>query len=378
MDEKLAQLEPLLSDFIAKNIESRLFPGCSVAIWSKGFSKPLLRSWGRLTYVPWSPAVTDETLFDLASLTKPIVTALSVASLVAEKKIDLETRLKMIFSEARNRLVGEVTIASLLSHSSGLFPHIYFHPMLLPLPEKERKERLFKLLVEEKPTAGSQVYSDLGFMLLGLMLERILGKSLDEIARKRVFEPFILADKFLFAAPSLKINNQKIAFEKIAPTGFCPVRNRLIWAEVNDLNSWALGGITGHAGLFSTAKTVLALMQQLLELYQGKREKIGAFTNEVIRLFFTRVSSQRGDDWALGFDTPSEVGSSCGRFFTRESVGHLGFTGTSVWMDLKQEAIVIFLSNRTFPIAERIDNQPQFKQFRPKLHNLIMGYLADF
>jgi len=368
-------LELALSDLINEAISSRLFPGCSIAIWSNRIRQPIVRAWGRLTYVPWSPEVTSDTWFDLASLTKPIATAISVATLVAEKKLSIQTQVKDIFPEAQNFPVGDVTVSSLLSHSSGLFPHIYFHHNLLGFPERERKKALFMLFLEEKLHPGHQTYSDLGFLLLGLILERICDASLYEIACERVFVPFGLSNSFFFGSPQLLIEGQMAGWETVAPTGFCPVRNRLVWAEVNDLNSWALGGITGHAGLFSTAKAIALLMQQLLELYKGRRKKVGQLDCDTVRFFFRRVSEQQGEDWALGFDTPSEVGSSAGILFSHESIGHLGFTGTSFWVDLKQEVIVVFLCNRTFPVAERIDNQSQMKLFRPALHNLVMNWL---
>jgi CubicO group peptidase (beta-lactamase class C family) len=151
-----------------------------------------------------------------------------------------------------------------------------------------------------------------------------------------------------------------------APTEECPWRTKVIQGEVHDENAHALGGYSGHAGLFGTAEEVYEIVTLLREHYLGIRQDY--LNPEMVRTFFTRQTRAEGSTWALGWDTPSLKDSSSGRFFSENSVGHLGFTGTSVWMDLEKDVVVILLTNRIHPTR---DNE-KIKTFRPELHDTVM------
>jgi CubicO group peptidase (beta-lactamase class C family) len=199
-------------------------------------------------------------------------------------------------------------------------------------------------------------------MLLGLIIEKVTGMELSEAVKKLVFEP--LSIDGLFFSP---LSVSQIA----APTQFCPYRKKVIMGETHDLNAWAMGGFSGHAGLFGTAGGVCMLLKKLLDIYKG-RNHVGAkdFSPLHISEFFKRQDMDKESTWALGFDTPSLNASSAGRYFSANSVGHLGYTGTSFWMDLRNEVIIVFLSNRTFP-HDTEESRLAMKRFRPAFHDIV-------
>ncbi|KPK19544.1 MAG: hypothetical protein AMK69_24210, partial [Nitrospira bacterium SG8_3] len=155
-----------------------------------------------------------------------------------------------------------------------------------------------------------------------------------------------------------------------AATQDCPWRKRVIQGEVDDENAWALGGYSGHAGLFGPAEEVHVIVNLLREHYLGMRDDY--LKPETVRTFFTRQDMVEGSDWCLGWDSRAEENSSAGRYFSRNSVGHTGFTGTSVWMDLDRDIVVVLLTNRVHPAREN----EKIKTFRPVLHDLIMEELG--
>ena len=212
------------------------------------------------------------------------------------------------------------------------------------------------------------LYSDLGYMLLACIIEEITGRAFADYVRDTVLVP-LKAEHIMDSTEVMAA----AGYAHIAPSGICPFENRLIQGEVNDLNARSMGGFSGHAGLFGTAQGLVGLLSKLLDIYKGRIE-IKNFPRELMHLFWARNSSVQGSTWALGFDTPSPRGSSAGRFFSEKSVGHLGFTGTSFWIDTEKDIIVVFLSNRTFPCATE-KGQEAMRRFRPRLHDLVMESL---
>jgi CubicO group peptidase (beta-lactamase class C family) len=157
---------------------------------------------------------------------------------------------------------------------------------------------------------------------------------------------------------------------RIAATENCPWRERIVWGEVHDPNAWAMGGIAGHAGLFSTADDVMRFAQTVLDVWHGRSE---ALPRAQLQAFSERQQLPKGSDWALGWDTPTLGQSSSGRYFSARSIGHLGFTGTSLWIDLEREAVVVMLTNRVHQVAKK----SRF-ELRPIVHDLVMeGFLAE-
>jgi len=336
-------------------VRNRAFPGATLAV---GFHNQLvLRAFGRLTYDEDSPAVVDDTIYDVASLTKPVVTTTAIMILRGEGQISLDAPVARYLHEwasgsdaARRRLV---TIRDLLLHTSGLPAHRHFYQ-----DAKCKSEVLMQVLAEPlSAEPGTRIeYSDLGFILLGDIIERITGEALDEFAAGRIFKPLKMTRTFFNPTNTIRDN--------IAPTeDDKTIRRRLLQGEVHDGNAWAMGGVAGHAGLFSTARDLAVFAQMMLNggFYDGVRLLSRSIVEE-----FTRRRPIGGNARALGWDVPTAPSSS-GQYFSGDSYGHTGYTGTSLWIDPQRALFVVLLTNRVHPNAanERI------REVRPALHDKI-------
>ena len=304
------------------------------------------------------------TVFDLASLTKPLATTLSVIRLVSDGKLELDRQLGSILPVFRGTDKSEITIKHLLCHDSGLPDYRPYYESLMKLTPEHRIPALQDLLVKEPPIqpAGREtLYSDLGFMILGWLVEHLSGRRLDRFVDEEIYTPLGIQNLFFI---DLHSKSRKTQF---ASTEVCPWRNILLNGAVHDDNAYAMGGVAGHAGLFGTALEVYRLLSVLLSDFYGHSAP-RLFETDLLKRFFER---QHPGGRALGFDTPSLADSSCGQYFSKQSVGHLGFTGTSFWMDLERSVIVILLTNRVHPSREN----NRLKAFRPTLHDAIMKSL---
>jgi CubicO group peptidase (beta-lactamase class C family) len=345
-----------------KAIEEKIFPGGVLLVSAKGaiiFFEAY--GWAQLSsQVP----MTQETIFDLASLTKPLATTLAAMSLVQHDQIGLQTPLDNVLTEFQDTDKAKVKLKHLLYHSSGLPDYRPYFRELEAIAQNSRKTALRKLLVQESlihPIGKKVVYSDLGFMILAWVVERVSGWQLDQFVDARIYQPMGLKNLFFVPAnaPSIK--------RTFAATENCPWRNKVLAGQVHDENAYVVGGIEGHAGLFGTADNIHRLLVDLLLTYHGQPAS-ALFKKNLLRQFFERLP---GTDKALGFDTPNLNDASCGHAFSPNSVGHLGFTGTSFWMDLERSVIVILLTNRVHPSRKN----EGIKKFRPKLHDAVMKSL---
>ena len=308
-------------------------------------------------------SMTTETIFDLASLTKPLATALAVMRLVQQGDIGTEQNLGDILPAFRKDKKSIIKIRQLLHHSSGLAAYRSYYKEIEHLPIEERQQALRNLLVIEPliyPIGTKVVYSDLGFMILEWIVEQVSGKRLDRFVSDMIYGPLGLDRLFFVDLNATKKKPQGV----FAATELCPWRNILLSGQVHDENAYVVGGVQGHAGLFGTAGAVHTLTSELLSAYQGTHPD-RLFQTEMVRLFFKRLPNT---DKALGFDAPALENSSAGSYFSANSVGHLGFTGTSFWMDLDRFITVILLTNRVHPSR---DNEA-IKHFRPILHDEVM------
>ncbi|KPA18188.1 beta-lactamase [Candidatus Magnetomorum sp. HK-1] len=315
--------------------------------------------------------INDTTVFDLASLTKPLATSLSIMHMIQRGTLSLDQTLADIFPEATQKDKANISVQHLLCHNSGLPDHRPYYETLKNVPEVERSGFLLNQILNEpliqKP-GKKTVYSDLGFMLLESAIKRISGIRLDEYIKKNIYLPLGLKDLFFIDL----FKSHHLQTENFAATEICPWRNKTLIAQVHDDNAYVLGGICGHAGLFGTIENVYKLLDYLLTIYHGRS---GTLSQKIlhqkwIRTFFhVPKKAQR----ALGFDVPTPPKSSSGKFFSKNSVGHLGFTGTSFWMDLDQSIIIILLTNRVHPNRNNI----KIRQFRPFLHDIIMQWLLS-
>ena len=354
-------------DIFTEAIRSRTFPGAAMAVaWgSKEKRKRIIQTYGHTTYSKEKP-VAEGTIYDLASLTKPLATTQAILVLLKEGRIQLSDRVSDIFPQA-GAAMPRISIKDLLCHCAGFPAHRPYYLELCGLPEEKRKDALLRLLVAEPQAyepGSTSIYSDLGFMLLGLIVEEKSGQELAEFFRGKVAEPLGIAEKIFYCQAGSKDT------KKCAPTEDCPFRKRVLCGEVSDENAHALGGVAGHAGLFGTIGGVLEVGVHLLDQWQGREEHPNYLASD-LRRFLTRQDIP-GSTWALGFDTPSVIGSSGGRYLAPTSVGHLGFTGTSFWIDPTRELVMVLLSNRVHPSRENI----RIKQFRPLFHEMVMESLG--
>jgi len=341
---------------LEKAVTDRAFPGCSVAVALNG-QLVAHRAFARFTYDRDSPEVMPGTLFDLASLTKVVATTAMAMVLYERGLLDLEAPVMAIIPEfvaaspdndPRRR---EVTLRMLLAHSSGL-----------PAYEKlflrhQTRESLLQAAVTTRLTAepGTRAeYSDIGFIVLGIALERLADEPLGEFHQREIFGPLGMAHTTFNPVAELR--------DKIPPTADDrSFRHRIIQGEVQDENASVLGGIAGHAGVFSTAHDLALFAHAMLN------GRYPILRPETVELFSHRESTPAGSTRALGWDTPSTPSQS-GKHFSSRSFGHLGYTGTSLWVDPERQLSVTLLSNRTWPDCQ---NQA-IKQIRPAFHDAVI------
>lgn len=333
-------------------IRQRVFPAASVAITAAG-KIVALKGFGRFTYDADATLVKSDTIFDMASLTKVIATT-SMAMLLYERGLlDLDAALISLVPEFRSAEArrAKVTIRMLLAHSSGLpaYERLFLHVST----RAELLEAVFSMPLQNEP--GTQaVYSDIGFILLGQALERVAGESLDRLCQREVFGPLGLAHTGFKPPVELRASIPPTVDDQTC-------RHRIIQGEVNDENASVLGGVAGHAGLFSTAHDMATFAEKI------RTGKIAS--SPTAKLFTKRQDSPPGTSRALGWDTPSAPSQS-GSYFSVNSYGHLGYTGTSLWIDADNEISITLLTNRTWQMSGQ-----GIKQVRPAFHDAAMQAL---
>ena len=337
-------------------IAARAFPAAVVEV---GDSTQLLwrEAFGRLTFEPDAPEARLDTIFDLASLTKVLATTLLVVRDVEQGALALDDELGMHLPRWHEAGREPITIRDLLSHSSGLPAH---RPFFRDLRGREAFESAICGTPLEYAPRTRSVYSDLGFMLLGFVLERTASLP----ARVDVLKTRIgTAEDLQFLPP-------EAWRRRTAPAHRDPWRGRLLVGEVDDENAWALGGAAGHAGLFGTAAGVGDVARHVLQVLDGRT---GAFRGDTIATFVARRREVPGSSRALGWDTMLPT-SSCGTRMSPRAFGHTGFTGTSLWVDPDLGVYVVLLTNRVYP--DRTNDT--IARVRPALHDAVMdGVLGD-
>ena len=322
--ERLAKIDHV----VQRGIAAGGYPGAAVvvgrrgaAVWEKGI--------GRLSWEKTSAWVsTDRTIYDLASLTKVVGTTSALMVLYDEGKIRLDEPVKTYIPEFSGGEKDRVTLRMLLEHRSGL-PAGRDLWRIAHTPEEARAAVISTPLVCEPGRCYE--YSDLGADMLGFVVEAASGERLDQFVTERVFTPLGMSDTFFRPADSLK--------SRIAPTETNTRRGYSLQGEVHDENAFALGGIAGHAGLFSTAADLAVFAQMMLN--GGEFNGTRIIADSTVALFTTRAAGTR----ALGWDTCGGSGS-CGKYLGADAYGHTGFTGTSLWLDPDRDMFVILLTNR--------------------------------
>ena len=340
---------------LEKAIAERAFPGCAVAVTYRG-DLIANKALGSFTFEPAAPAVQTDSIFDLASVSKVIATTTMAMILYERGVLDLETPLAAIAPEftGNDDRRRQVTLRTLLAHSSGL-------PAYEKLFQRAKtRDELLAAAFETELTAdpGTRAeYSDIGFIILGVALERLADEALDVFCQREIFGPLGLSHTCFNPPRSWK--------DRIVPTADDQsFRHRIIQGEVQDENASVLGGIAGHAGAFSTAEDIASFAHAMLN---GGRPILRADT---VELFTRREASPDGTSQALGWDTPSAPSQS-GKHFSPRSFGHLGYTGTSLWIDPDRQLSITLLTNRTWPDCK---NQA-IKSVRPAFHDAILENL---
>jgi CubicO group peptidase (beta-lactamase class C family) len=354
---RFAQVYEVLRNAIA----SRAFPGCAFGVFAER-QIVLQDALGRFTYDEDSPLVTPDTIFDVASLTKVVSTTAAAMLLHQRGLLDLDLPLGellpgFVVGRSGGSQAHRVTIRHLLAHNSGLPGYVeLFRTVTTPAA-------LFRAFLElplEAAPGERAEYSDPGFILLGKALEVIAREHLAIWSRKEIFEPLHLSHT-LFCPPT---RTRQLIPPTEEDTTF---RHKRIQGEVQDENAWLLHGSGGHAGLFSNVPDLLRFAEENLRSSRTATDSATAplFSKETVELFAQRHGPP-GSSRALGWDTPSEQ-SSAGQHFSAHSIGHLGYSGCSLWIDLDAEIAVVLLTNRTWP-----DRKSQLiREVRPAFHNAI-------
>lgn len=331
---------------------------------SKGDNILINKSFGTYTYENNSKKVENESMFDVASLTKVLSTTPVVMKLVQKKMLDLNYPLSDFYSEFNDENKKNITIRHLLTHTSGLPPYVEYYKRKDISSKNDIINNIVGLELDYEPDS-KMVYSDLGMILLSDIISKVSSSSLDRLSYYYFYKPLGMKNTFFMP-------NEKYKLE-ILPTEYDDYyRNRLIQGEVHDENAFLLGGVSGHAGLFSNADDIAKISKLYVDegVFKGRRY----LKKNIINLFTSQSSNPVKSDRALGWDTPSKDGrSSAGDYFSNGSYGHLGFTGTSLWIDPEKEIIIIFLTNRIYPTRAK----KGIYKVRRDLHNSIMNNILE-
>lgn len=353
-----------IEKLMRRAVENGVFPGGIISA-ARGEEVLLTISAGSTSIFEGGKKVMPDTVFDLASLTKPLATALAVMFLVAEKKVDLDDSIWQHLDRPHVDKKANITWQQLLCHNSGLPDYRPYYETLLGLPEKSRKEALFRMIIDEPlvfPPGTKTVYSDVGFLLLQFGIESVTGETLSAFVQDTLYPSLSVSGLFF---PSY--NDRGVDRLDYAASEVCPFRG-LLQGVVHDENAFAIGGSAGHAGLFGTVDAVCLLLRKLMGIYRGEIKNRWLHPDVVTRFFTVPEGAQR----TPGFDVCAPEGASCGKYFDKaHTIGHLGFTGTSFWMDLERNIVVILLTNRVHPSREN----EKIKKFRPVIHDEIMRWI---
>ncbi len=352
-------LEPV-ENVIKKGVKDRLFTGASIAVWSGTEKLEFMKGYGTTEAEFKKYHVNRNTFFDLASLTKPLVTALCFMKLVEEERVCLTTKLETFF-DLKNSDKAKITIGDLLSHSSGLPAHFKFY--------EECESNCINFVVEKifntdlnNTTNNPFVYSDLGYIILGEIIKKITGKDIKKYWLEKIISPLKLEDNFTFSGDN-NLNTENCCLTKnlVDP-------DIVHCGSVHDDNCRIMGGIAGHAGLFGNLEGVYSLVKNIFKTARNESSDL-FIKNSSLSGFFNK---KKNSTWVCGFDTPSTLYSSSGKYFSKKSIGHLGFTGTSFWIDLEKQIFIILLTNRAY----YPESLKQMKIFRPNFHDVIMKNLS--
>ena len=357
-------LQDVLRDTLERGVDSGVFVGASAAVAYRAGDRWCAVQVARGAAGEGLGRVSTSTVYDLASLTKPCV-ALAALRLVAAGTVRLQDPVGHHVEELTELPSQQLTIQSLLSHRSGLEAWAPFYEQL---PVESGSDAAVRWIVSEAgrrweaTREGDDVYSDLGYILLGVALSRCSGKTLDQLVREEVTSPIGIDQDVFFAS-----NTPGPWRARCAPTGLSPWRGRSLGGEVHDDNCAALGGIAGHAGMFGTARGVLRLGTEVIDVLRGRSDFLPR------HLIEQSLEPMPGGSHRLGWDGKADEGSAAGERLSARSFGHLGFTGTSLWCDPERELAITLLSNRVYPDIANV----KIRAFRPRYHDAVAEAFDD-
>lgn len=372
-------VEPV-AEQMQQGVDEGVFPGGVLLVWHQG---QIIHhaAYGHACLIPHPEPASCDTVYDLASLTKPLAAVSAAVLMTADGRIDLDSRLERYVPGLEQKELCQATVRHLLNHAVGLPAWRPFYERiatdgrrLREKPVEERRRALYEAIHHEpliEPVGARSLYSDLGFILLGEMLERVSRKDWASLCHEEIFPRFGFEGLFYMSetGPTGGVSVSHCVF---AATEQDEWRGRLLRGEVHDEHAAVMGGVSSHAGLFGTARAVLEPCQAWLAAVRGDTSPL---PRQWAQQFIRRPHIAPESSWALGWDTPSmgPAGepSSSGRFFSASSFGHLGFTGSSVWIDPERNLIVVLLTNRVHP--SRQNNR--IRQFRPALHDTVIKTL---
>ncbi|GAB4290230.1 MAG: serine hydrolase domain-containing protein [Myxococcota bacterium] len=354
-DKIRVTLDALLEEGVAEGV----FPSASTVVSSR---KSGIIAVARGYYDRLHKA-SIATVYDLASLTKPLATTLLAMRLFDEEKLPLENSAVNLLPVAKKKLWKGITLSHLLDHTSGLKPWLPLYALARSPESKDVIAAIEKKGFSTNP-GEKTIYSDLNFILLWHILQGLIEGEPAKYIVNKIYRPFGV-EELWFAGDSLPEKSE------VAPTEFRGDFGKPLAFISSDCNSRFLGGVSGHAGLFGTALGVHKIASLLLKSYKGKRVK--NFISPKTTRFFWNFRRAGMRHFALGWDRPAKIGSLAGTKISRNAVGHLGFSGTSLWIDVEREIIIVLLTNRTFP--HRLNEK--IKSFRPYFQDKVMDILVN-
>lgn len=359
-------MKHLVENAMANAIRHGVFPSADLLVAKNG----------EIIHHGYYGDAREGTHYDVASFTKPVCTATLVIMHIADGALDLNTTLDHFYG-AQNSAHAHITIEMILNHTSGLPSwKPYYRELPSSLIATEEGERFIidaciNEQIEQKP--GAEIlYSDIGYILLGNIIERVSDMPLDQLFKKRIAEPLGMNDTFFVKLFGESANTQ--TRRRFAATEDCHWREQVIHGKVHDQNCYAMGGVAGHAGLFSTAEDVHRFLAAFMPCF---KQDGGFLPHDLLaKLFHLKnglITPPKRGFFVGGWDTPSSRNSASGHYSSRHAIGHLAYTGCSLWIDQQQHFWMILLTNRINPSA----TNEKIKAFRPSIHDLAYTTLVN-
>ena len=363
-----------------RGVQDGTFPGCTLVVGLRG--REILKAaagmrFNKLDRGDTQSPMTIDTVFDVAALTNILVTTTLAMKLLEAGKLRLQDRISRYINNFGVAGKSAITVEQLLNHTSGLTPwHPFFEELLQQnvalrmgiMTSRGAREYVLNSINRSQlryAPGSRQVYSDVGVIVLGYLVEAITGLSLDKAANRFVFQPLGMRTSSYVDLALIRRRGIHPVRDLIAPTEECSWRQRVLCGEVHDDNAWAMGGIAGHSGVFSTARDVHLFAAELLQAYQGRSTYL---RQDTVRGFWRHEAAFADSAWRLGWDSASKENGLSDSRLSAQAVGINGFTGCSLWIEPELGLDIILMSNRVHPSRAN----KKIRTFRPELINAVL------